>query len=114
MKRIIFSLAIIIFLLDVYVFQAEAKEFNEVFDDVHEDIQFCGDPEEVGYFLGAKYGLLPITAGSSYDIMSNTHRLTVFAANTDLSTIAILTQYGNKVCLTSLSVGHERTTKSTN
>ena len=116
MIRYIFLAAIAIFCLDVFVWQAQAKEhkeFGEVFYDVHEDIQFCGDPEEVGYYLGAKYGLLPITAGNSFDIMTNTYRLTVFAANPDLTTIAILTQYGAKVCLTSLSVGHIKQTPLT-
>lgn len=99
---------IFIFVL-LFSWQSKAKEFNEVFNDVHEDIQFCGDPEEVGYYLGSNYGLMPITAGNSFDIMNNVYRLTVMAANPDLSTIAILTQYGNKVCLTSLSVGHVKT-----
>jgi hypothetical protein len=108
MNRYVFLGAIVLFLLDVFVWQAQAKEFNEVFDDVHEDIQFCGNGEEVGYFLGEKYGLLPVTAGNSFNMITNTYHLTVFAASPDLSTIAILTQYGNKVCLTSLSVGHKK------
>lgn len=112
MIKYIVIIAVGLFCLDVFYFQkANAVEWNEAFNDAHEEVLFCGDPETVGYYLGAKYGLMPLTAGTSFDMMTNEHRLTVFAANPDLTVIAILTQYGNKVCLTSLSVGHVRTTQ---
>ena len=110
--RYIILICIGLFFLDVFYFQkklnAQTTEWNQAFDDAREEVLFCGNPETVGYYLGAKYNLFPITAGMTFDIISNTYRLTVFAANPDFTTIAILTQYDDVICLTSLSVGHKK------
>lgn len=112
MKRIIFSLAIIIFLLDVYVFQAEARtfsdEFNETFTNTKEVTLFCGNIDKVAYFMGYHFELLPVSIGEGYDILEGKTEKVFLAASSDLKKIAILVMNdNNELCVQSISVKHE-------
>ena len=112
MKRIIFSLAIIIFLLDVYIFQTEAREFseqfNETFTNTKEVTLFCGDVDQVAYYMGYHFNLLPISFGEGYDIFEGKREAVFFAASSDLTTIAIMV-FNDKIelCVSSISMKHK-------
>src|SRR6056300_400777 len=112
MKRIIFSLAIIIFLLDVYVFQAKAREFseqfNETFTNTKEVTLFCGDVDQVSYFMGYHFNLLPVSLGEGYDIFEGKRESVFLAASSDFTTIAILIlNDNNELCVSSISMKHK-------
>jgi len=111
MKRIIFSLAIIIFLLDVYVFQADAQEFseefNQTFTTTKETTLFCGEPKDVAYYMGYNFQLIPVSMGTGWDMLEQKYHTSFLAASADLKSIAIMIMHEGKLCVSDISVEHK-------
>lgn len=112
MKKLISIILCSIFISCTFTFkEAQAvkfnKSFSETFTDVEETFLFCGEPVAVAYYMGYNYALLPVSIGIGRDDYNNKNRTVFFAANPDLSTIAVMMVYDDKVCVQSISIGHK-------
>jgi len=107
MKKII-SIILCSFLI---TFNTHAVKYNQLFSDTFTEVEhtvlFCGEPEKVAYYLGYKYQLLPVSIGLGRDEYNNKNRTVFFAASSNLKKLALMMVYDGKLCVQSISVGHE-------
>jgi len=111
MKKLISVLLCSILLSCTFTFENAnseefSKSFNEVFTNTKEVNIFCGNPIEVGYYMGFNYGLLPISIGQTYDFFEEEYQTTIFTATKDFKTIAILLLNDDELCVSSISLNH--------
>ena len=84
-----------------------SKDFNKVFTNTKEVTLFCGDPNQVAYYLGYYFSLLPVSIGEGYDIFESKPETVIFTASSDLKTIAMLIiNDNNEVCVSNISMKH--------
>lgn len=85
-----------------------SKDFNKVFTNTKEVTLFCGKPDQVAYYLGYNFRLLPVSTGTTYDLFEEKFETVFFVASPDLKSLAILLMTSiNEVCVSSISVDHK-------
>jgi hypothetical protein len=85
-----------------------SEQFNKTFTNTKEVTLFCGDVDQVSYFMGYHFNLLPVSLGEGYDIFEGKRESVFLAASSDFTTIAILIlNDNNELCVSSISMKHK-------
>lgn len=85
-----------------------SEQFNKTFTNTKEVTLFCGDVDQVSYFMGYHFNLLPVSLGEGYDIFEGKRESVFLAASSDFTTIAILVlNDDNELCVSSISMKHK-------
>lgn len=107
MKKLI-NVLFFLFVFSNAISKEFSEQFNETFTNTKEVTLFCGDVDQVAYFMGYHFELLPVSLGQGYDIFEGKTETVFFVASSDLTTIAILIMNDiNELCVSSISMKHK-------
>ena len=107
MKKLI-NVLFFLFVFSNAISKEFSEQFNKTFTNTKEVTLFCGDVDQVAYYMGYHFNLLPVSLGEGYDIFEGKRESVFFAASSDLTTIAILVlNDNNELCVSSISMKHK-------
>lgn len=115
---VLIAIALLLLSLGLNKAQSEPLQgelFNKTFDTTKEVTLFCGDYQQVAYYVGYTFQLIPMSFGVSYDVFEDKAYSTIFAASPDASNLGmfIIDDTTQKLCISQISISNKRLTSST-
>ena len=115
---VLIAIALLILSLGLNKAQAEPLQgelFNKTFTTTKEVTLFCGDYQQVAYYVGYTFQLIPMSFGVTYDVFENKSYNTIFAASPDASNIGmfLIDDEKQKLCISQITISNRRLTPLT-
>lgn len=115
---VLIAIALLLLSLGLNKAQSEPLQgelFNKTFDTTKEVTLFCGDYQQVAYYVGYTFQLIPMSFGVSYDVFEDKAYSTIFAASPDASNLGmfIIDDTTQKLCISQISISNTRLTSTT-